>query len=75
MNTAEYLTSLITTRVVELAGIGALWSLVHGRRILLAASPKADPQPQQSREAKAAPDTGTATPPVLLPGSKASDAA
>ena len=59
MNTAEYITNLITVRVVELAGIGALWSLIHGRRILLAASPKADPQPQQQRET--APKPGTAS--------------
>ena len=67
MNTAEYITNLITVRVVELAGIGALWSLIHGRRILLAASPKADPQPRPGREVKATPDGEAAkTGPVPL---------
>jgi len=66
VNTAEYITSLIAGKLVELAGIGALWSLVHGRRILLAASPKADAQ-QQNRETKATPDAGAVkTGPVPL---------
>ncbi len=53
MNTAEYITNLVTARALELAGIGALWSLVYHRRILLAASPKADPQPQDKTKTKA----------------------
>ena len=64
MNTAEYITSLIATKVVELAAIGALWSLIHGRRILLAASPKADPQPQQQRETAPKPEAKTGPVPL-----------
>ena len=52
MNTAEYITSLIAGKVVELAAIGAGWSLFYTQRFLFAASPKPQAPPQRKDEPK-----------------------
>jgi hypothetical protein len=52
VNTAEYITSLIAGRIVELAIAGGVWSLFYSQRILFAASPKPQ-QPPQAGDAKA----------------------
>ena len=52
MNTAEYITSLIAGKVVELAIAGGVWSLFYSQRILFAASPKPQ-QPPHAADAKA----------------------
>ena len=68
MNTAEYITTLISRGLLELAGIGAVWSLFYSRRILLAASPKTDAPAQPKRDTKAKPGAEKPPTPALVPG-------